>query len=251
MLAVSSKIFDRYRDKLSKIDSRTDIYLSDWKRLNKISAHVLFGYDKSCGLLKADELIKYALSSFNGKLELDEKTIKIYPEGCVSVIAKIKAMTKPIGEAKSMKCTVAETMYLDEKLKDIWEVQSNEEGKYLARIEKDDIANILAERKKRMFTTTASLNFEEVTAGTFAAEVGDKIEFYFDDKVHKGEVKNIDENGLKVKCETGKDYCIDKEAVLKIVDVAPKTKENIKKELETYYSKMFGKELGKEIVKGK
>lgn len=246
MKSVGTKIFERYQERLSKIQGRTDLYLADWKRLNKTSAHVLFGYNKACGLLKSQDLIKYALASFNGKLELDEKTFKIYPEGAVSCLATIKREAKAM-DSKGMRC-VAETMYIDEKLKDIWEVQSNEEGKFLARVEKEDISNILAERKKRMFTK-ADINFKVIASGTYGAEVGDCVEFYFGGKSHKGLIKSLEDSQYKIKSDAGQEFCVDKEAILKIVEVNKKTKEEIKKELQGYYSKLYGNELGKEIVK--
>jgi hypothetical protein len=247
------RMLGRLREKMtSKVGHRADLYLGDFRSINKITAQLLIGYDDRFGVPTGNHISEFMVKSFEGKVVPQMATAKVHNDiEAISVVAEIYRPTRRMDEAENMTC-IASTLYVDSDMGETWEVMGDETSKFLARVMKDDIGAILNERRKRMasqFTGDVCLA-NALSAGINQVEEGALVRFYWNAKVLQGEVTQVMENGVRINAEDGGTFTVPREAVTEVLRWSDKTESNLKEKLGQYFSEAYGfKDYGQQIAR--
>lgn len=245
-MSISDRILDKLSQRTADIGYRTDIAIADTRVNSNSSASMLLTYSKNIGEVTSEQLAKYFVNRFEGKLSPVIATAKSFPKlGAVTVIAELITKKRPFEDSKKM-MAVGAAMFIDTVLDETYEVQSTPNGtKFLAKVCSDNIHNIVAERNKRMaITASKNVTFEDIESVTAVAilDDGDKIRFYYMGKIQTGEILAVSDSKITIKSETGETIKTEKSAVIDLISKSQKAlNEDKTAELE-FYTKMYGDE---------
>jgi hypothetical protein len=156
-------------------------------------------------------------------------------EGAVTVLASLYRPTRPIEDAQDLVEVISGTQFLDSELGQTWEVREEEGQKYLIRSTKDNIEDIIKERRRRMSIQARTVIATDLSAGIPNLNVKDVVRYYDGGKILKGTVSNM--TGTHVTVD-GKS--VDKHAVIEICQTSPITTKNQQTEMQEYFSKAYG-----------
>lgn len=244
-----NKMLDALRAKNAKsVGRRGDIYLADYRLLNNTSAHLLFGYDASFGPPSAEDVQAAVVRDFEGRLTPVMASAKVVPEVGVKIIAEMVLPTRPMRDSSRM-VAVASTMFIDQEMGETWSVVEGGDGhKFLQRKTKDDIDDILKERRSRMAVASKTVSFgNTLSAGIYQLAAGDEVRFYADSALHEGSVTKVDQSGVAIKTASG-NYQVAPEAVVELLKISTETEEMNKQRLLEFYTKVYGPEFAKKMV---
>jgi hypothetical protein len=156
-------------------------------------------------------------------------------EGAVTVLASLYRPTRPIEDAQDLVEVISGTQFLDSELGQTWEVREEEGQKYLIRSTKDNIEDIIKERRRRMSIQARTVTATDLSAGIPNLNVKDVVRYYDGGKILKGTVSNM--TGTHVTVD-GKS--VDKHAVIEICQTSPITTKTQQTEMQEYFSKAYG-----------
>lgn len=251
--ALSEKMARRVAETKS---GRFDFYLSDWEVIGDHEAKILVGYKRDFGVPRPGQLDEWAINSFNGKLRVAMESLRNYPQlEAVSAIVVRNFHTLPFDYSEGM-IPVSAAADGTERFQDddsrIWEaLQSDDGGKFLVRIARDDIASILAERQRKIRGASFSHKrprLSQITAGISAPEIGDQIVFLERGIKQFGQVTHVGETVVHVHAN-GEDLVVPNGSVIAVqAKSAASDKESDKKLIE-FFTKQYGsREFAKKLV---
>jgi hypothetical protein len=233
---------------------RGDIAIADFQRLEAGTAHVLLEYEPKLGKLSQDDVERYFAKTFESKIIPVMASCSI-KKNAVSVIAKMNLPVRPVEDSEDktkMTPIIAGVMFLDNKLQDHWEVQTDQEGKkVLSKTTKENIEQIIAARRNRMFVTrTPSVSLASLAVAKEHLGAGDIVRAYHKGDVVKLEITERIKGGFKGKLEDGREAVVAKESVTDLMakQASEAPKEDAK--LIKYFEEAYGdKKYAKELVK--
>lgn len=234
---------------------RGDLDIADFQKLDAVTAHLLVEFEPRIGKPKADDVERYFHKMFEGKVLPVMSSMSIKP-GCVSILAQLNVPTRPMEDSSDkskMTPVVAGMMYLDNQLGDVWQVKDTEDGnKVLARETKENIDQIIASRRNRMFVTkSSSVSLASVATAKSLLTAGCVVKAWHQGKLQNLEILASVEGGFKVKTEAGKETVVAKEGIIDLQQMAADApKEDAA--LIKYFSEAYGdKSYAKQLVKAK
>lgn len=233
---------------------RGDLDIADFQKLDQISAHLLLEFEPSIGRPSADDIERYFAKTFEGRIQPVMSSASIKPT-CVSIIAQLNIPTRPIEDSEDkakMTAVMAGMMYLDNQLGDVWQVKDQEGKKVLAKEAKENIDQIIAARRNRMFVTkSSSVSLASVATARELIPMGSKVKAWHQGKIQTVELVAAVSGGFKVKNAEGKESVCAKEGIIdlqEMADAAP----NEDAKLAKYYGTAYGdKGYASKLVKAK
>lgn len=235
------RMLKKLDQKMSKtVGHRGDVHIADFMKLDKDSGRMLVGYDMGLGPISGSDVTAFVARQFQGEVVPVMETARLHRDaGAVEVIVRRTVPTRKFTDRKAMHA-VASTLFLDQELGDTWEVKSHADGtKYLARVSKDDISSIVAERRRRMSVQASTATFANaLSSGIPNLNNGDTVRFYADSQLHEGKVRSVG-NEVTIMADTGS-YTVSPEAVVEILQVSPQTDREIQSYLGEYFSDAYG-----------
>jgi len=250
-----NSLFSKLRSRMaSQIGHRGDMHLSDYKISTANTAKILLAYDGDLGNITGDDIRSWVNKSFGGKLTPLMSTARVHQEdGAVSLFVEKYAQKRPLGDAEEEGMIRVASNRMIDKFAEVWEVREADSGeRYLARLVKDDIEELLKERRARMLVKERSASFASLrTAGVVHLYSGDRVRYYDGRRVGKGEVMSVMPQAVKIKADTGMMVDVDSEAVLDILARSPQHQEMKREREREYYERAFGDaEYANKLTKG-
>ena len=234
---------------------RGDLDIADFQKLDATTAHVLLEFEPKIGKPNSDDIERYFGKMFESKIAPIMSTASIKPN-CVSIIAQLNIPTRPLEDSidkGKMTAVVAGLMYLDNQLKDVWQVKEGADGKkVLAKESKENIDQIIAARRNRMFITkSSSISLASLATAKTCLTAGCVVKAWHQGKMGEFEILATGTGGFKAKDSEGKEVMLASETVVdlqKMADAGP----NEDAKLMKYYSEAYGdKKFAKDLVKAK
>jgi hypothetical protein len=228
---------------------RGDLTIADFQKLDSVSAHVLLEFEPKLGRPSGNDIERYFSKVFEGQIVPVMSSCNVKPRA-VSVVARLAQTTRPIEDAGKMVPVIANLMYLDSKLQDSWEVKDEEGKKVLSRVVKENIDQIIAARRNRMFVTkTPSVSLASLASVKDLLQAGDTVKAYRNGEIVEALLTEALKGGFKAQIG-GKDTVLAKEAILDIQQQAAAKAPNESAKLQKYFEEAFGdKEYAKQLVK--
>ena len=239
--------FDRVYNKVVAASFATgvrgDLDIADFQKLDTVSAHVLIEYEPKLGRPRGDDIERFFAKTFEGKLVPIMASCAIKSKA-VSIVAQLNVPTRDMSEANDkskMTPIIAGMMYLDNALGDNWEVKEQDGKKILAKTSQDNIEQIIAARRNRMFVTqTPSVSLASVATAKEWVGAGDKVKAYFKGGIHSLEITASIKGGFKAKTSDGKEAVIAKEAVLDLQAQNAEKAPNEAAKIQKYFEEAYG-----------
>lgn len=241
------KILAKLEDKMVKdVGYRSDMYVADFISASKSHGKLLIGYDKTLGHVNGDDVRKFVVRNFGGKLIPNMKSCVLHKDdGAVSVIVSMNLPTRKYSDRNKM-VAISSTMFLDEELGDAWEVKEVDGTKFLEQVCREDIDAIVTNRRNRMALKGSRLTFASVKDGIPAVlSPGDIISYHYKGEVCEGKVESSDGNVVKVRTKNYPVRVISVTDVIRLVEVNPG---KIKRELYDYYKTIWGPDMAKDLT---
>ncbi len=229
--------------KMSKaVGHRGDMHVADFAPIDPNAGRLLIGYDASLGPIAGSDVTSFVARQFQGQIVPVMATARLHKSvGAVELIINRTVPTRKV-EDKSEMMAIASTMFLDQELGDTWEVKSHADGtKYLARVSKDAIGDIVAERRRRMHVQASTVTFANtLSSGVPNLTAGDTVRFYADSQLHEGKIKSVGAE-VAIQADAGM-FNVAPEAVTEILQVSQQTNEEIQSYLGEYFADAYGYE---------
>jgi len=231
---------------------RGDFDVADFQRLDEVTAHILLEFSPVMGRPRGDDIERYFAKTFESKIVPVMSSVSI-KSNCVSVIAQVNVATRPIEDSEDkskMTPVVAGMMYLDNSLQDVWEVKDGDGQKVLAKSTKENIEQIIATRRNRMFVTkSSSLSLSSLATAKEMLTAGCVVKVWHQGKLMPMEITAAIKGGFKGKVEGDHEIVVAKENVLdlqKMADEGP----NESAMLVKYFTDAYGdKNYAKLLIK--
>ena len=236
-----NSMLDRLQSRLAEqIGHRGDLYIADHKTINAEAAKMLLGYENDIGNITSDDVARFIYSSFGGKLVPVMGTARVHNEGAISLFVRKAGERRAYREIESM-TKIGSTRAIC-KLGEVWDVREGTDGeKYLSRLVKDDIEELLRERRARMQIKSAHVRFDTLrTAGIVELWAGDRVRVYQDSMLHKGEVVSVKPDTVAIRAESGILLEIPREAVMDVIDRGEAYEAHMKEYSQSYFERAFG-----------
>lgn len=234
---------------------RGDLAIADFQGLNDgQSAHLLLEFNSSLGRPTGNEIESYFQKVFEGRVQPIMSSCSIKPNA-ISIVAQIPRAVRPVEDSTDktkMTPVIAGLMYLDNKLQDYWEVKEEDGKKVLAKTSEENIEQIIAARKNRMFVTQGSkISLASVVESRKLFAKGDKILAFDKVDAKPFEITEIVQGGFKGKfVGTEKEVVISADKALDLQAMALDKAPNEAAKLKKYYEEAYGdKKYGSDLVK--
>lgn len=232
---------------------RGDLSIADFQKFDRSTAHVLMEYEPSLGRPRGEDIERYFHKFFDSKVTPDMVTCSIKTNS-VSLIVHLNQPMRPIEDAsdsKKMTAVVANMMYLDAELGDHWEVTQDQDGKkVLARIVREDIDQIIAAKRNRMFVTkTPSVSLASVSIAKDLLAPGMTVRAYHKGKMVEAKIQERLKGGFRLS-DGSKEFVVAGEQVMDLMQEAAEKGKKGGWSLEEYFAKAYGdKDYAKQLVK--
>lgn len=238
------KFYSKVCARLNKTGYRGDLYISDYRPIDHKSAQLLVAYSSAFGMPNVDDVLNYVLKFSDGKMIPATETLKVFEKHhCTSVIAMLHTQTRPLSDSEKMCAVVQGGLYIDAEIPSTWEVVERDGTKYLARVEKEDIATIIKSRKGRMQMRSGSnMTFAQLSANyavAAAPQVDDTVKFLNREKIWEGKIQKMTSTQATIKVgETLME--IEPKAIFEVTMLGAKAKGAVDKKVLEYYRKIYG-----------
>ena len=234
---------------------RGDIVIADFQKLDSNSAHVLLEYTPKLGRPSGDDIERYFAKTFEGKIVPVMASCAIKPQS-ISIVAKMNVPVRAFEDAQDkskMTPVIAGMMYLDNQLGDHWEVKEEEGKKILSKTSKENIDQIIATRRNRMFITkTPSVSLASLAEVKDFLGKGDIVKAYHKGHIIAAEITSSVKGGFKVKTEAGKEMTVAKEQILDLMKQQYEDMKDESAKLVKYFEEAYGsKQYANQLVKMK
>ena len=240
------RLYTRLQEAMgTQLGYRGDLFVADHKPINKNAVKVLVGYNNTLGQPNMSDISKFVVSSFTGRVMPCLETARIYPDnGAVSLIVSKVRPTRSFDDSKRM-IRIAATLYLDETIGDTWEVQKNGDRMFLARIDDDNVSDIVAQRMQSMQIKATVTTFDNLSGAKSLASVqnGDTVRFFHDNEEKEGQVISIGPAKATIKSK-GSNVVVDPVAIFEIMKVGISTRKDTSDTLRKYYKEAYPENYG-------
>ena len=232
---MKSNFRERMQSKLkaSGHTGRTDLELHDVKVIESgTAARVLATYSELRGgvpsVWDVQSWLTERMGAFGAHVQARFETISAYPErNFITFVVEQKRLRQPLSAAKGM-TKAGIDQYLDNDGQ-LWEVVQADEGpNYILRKEGTSIEEMLDVRKAalrgaaagRKNVSLAAVDTIPSAGGGFASvDVGDTVDFYHANAIHRGKVGSAGAAGVKVtSLGGGGTFTIDPAAITSIIE---------------------------------
>ena len=233
---------------------RGDLVIADFQKFDNQSAHVLLEYAPNIGRPKGEDIERYFAKMFEGRIVPVMSSVSIKPKA-ISVVARLNVPTRPIEDSNDkakMFPVIAGTMYLDNNLGDHWEVKEADGKKLLAKVSNDNIDQIIAARRNRMFVVQSpSVSLASLATARDRLLPGDVVNVYANEDMVAAEITAKIQGGYRVKpTKGGKDMVVAAENVMDVMELAERAAPNETAKLVKYFEDAYGdKSYARELVK--
>jgi hypothetical protein len=232
---------------------RGDLSIADFQKLDSVSAHVLLEYEPKHGKPTGNEIEHYFRKTFEGKI-LPVMASCAIKGRAISIVAKQDIPTRDFEDTKDkakMTPVIVGNLYLDNELRDHWEVKDQDGKKILAKNSEDNIEQIIAMRRNRMFVTeTPSVSLASVAAAKELLVPGDIVKSFYRGEIQALEITAAIKGGYKAKTLAGKEAVIAKEGVLDLQAQNAEKTPNESAKLAKYFEEAYGdKKYAQQLVK--
>jgi len=234
---------------------RGDLVIADFQKFDNATAHVLMEYGPHLGRPKGEDIERYFAKTFEGRIVPIMSSVTIKPKA-ISVIARLNVPTRPMedGDDKTkMFPIIAGLMYLDNNLGEHWEVKESDGKKTLAKVSKDNIDQIIAARRNRMFVTQSpSISLSSLATARDLLIVGDVVKAFTGDEMITAEITAKVKGGYRVKSQkTDKEMTIAADGITDVTEISERKAPNETAKLVKYFEDAYGsKSYARELVKG-
>jgi hypothetical protein len=245
------KFYSKVCARLNKTGYRGDLYISDYRPIDSKCAQLLVAYSSAFGLPNVDDVLNYVLKFSEGKMIPATETLKVFEKhNCTSVIAMLHTQTRPLSDSDKMCAVVQGSLYIDSEIPATWEVVDREGTKYLARVEKEDIATIIKSRKSRMqMRPSSSVTFAQLSASYAVAstpQVDDTVKFINRDRIWEGKITKL--NSIQASIKVGEVTMeVEPKAIFEVAVLGAKSKGAVDKKVLEYYRKLYGDDYVKKL----
>jgi hypothetical protein len=229
---------------------RGDMYFADAIPLNRAEAKVMIGYDRNLGRPNLEQIGSFVTAKFNGDVDPKLASVMYHERGLQHAVTLATAMVSkrlPVEKAEEM-TALSSTMFLDTQLQESWMIKADNGSEYLECVREEDISSVLkAARGKHVIT--ASCNFSNIATGSVEYNTGDTVEFIADGILRAGVVKSKTDRKATVSSDD-QSFCVDEQAVIKVLELSPKSAEAQRRVQYDFYKKVYGDKYARDLVKG-
>lgn len=240
------RLYTRLEEKMTKqLGYRGDLYVADYKQINKGTVKMLVGYNTSLNQPTISDVSKFIVKSFCGRVVPKLETARIYVnDGAISLIATKVRVTRPL-ESKNKLLAISSTLFLDQSLGDKWEVEKSGDSMFLARVDEEDIGNIVSQRMQQMQIQSSTLTFASLKGAVCVATVtsGDTVKFFKDNKMMEGKVISVGPVKVTIRVN-GTSVAVDPAAIVEVVKVGTSAKKDSADVLRDYYQNAYPEKYG-------
>lgn len=225
--------------------TRGDFQIADFQKLDRKSAHVLIQYNHNLGRPSGNDIETYFHKTFEGKVTPLMASCSIKPNA-ISIVAQLNVPTRPLEDSTDkakMTPVIAGLMYLDNQLNDYWSVETEEDGKkVLSKKTDENIEQIIASRRNRMFVTQASnISLASVAAARDLLGAGDKVMAYNRSECKPFEITAKIQGGFRGKFEGSEsEVVLASEKVVDLQQQALDKAPNEAAKLKKYFEEAYG-----------
>lgn len=232
---------------------RTDFSIADFRKVDGDAAHILMEYSPTLGKPSGLDVERYIGKTFDGRITASLETCRI-KKNCISVVAKINTPTRAFEDSldkTKMTPIVAGMQYLDNALHDTWTVKERDGQKVLCQTAEDNIEQLIATRRNRMFVTKSpNVTFASLDVALACLIKDDVITAYHDGKVGSYTIESQTEVGFRTKDAAGKSVALAADEVLDVNHFAEREASE-KGKLQKYFEEAYGdKNYAKELTEG-
>ncbi len=233
---------------------RFDIVLWDHEVIGPHEARILLGFSESLGVPNRADVEQFVVANFGGSLRTVMETLRHHVDENLITATVVKIpQVRPESHAETMIRTGKNT-FMDQREK-IWEIRKTDNGDvFLARIEKEDIDELL--KRKEQTSHTASYNRRPRlanlrTAGITDLAVGDRVSFINGGGVQYGKITKVTEDNVTISAD-GQLFTLPKTSVIQVREESPATKKEHDKFLVDFFTQAYGDEgFAKKLVQSK
>jgi hypothetical protein len=229
---------------------RIDLTFTDYNMVDSHSALLMLEYQPGLGIPKRAQVESWVNTTFKNKFRASDTSLRNYPDyNVVTVLVSDIPETMPLDRTASM-MRLGAARYMDGS-KQTWEVAHNERGeRYLARVQPDDIEEILKERvNRRRQGRYAAVSLTDLREASSLAhpEVGDEV--IYSDRGHTsaGKVTSVGDDYINVS-GGGK---IPKGWIVDITHRSPTDTNKMNKDITDFFSKAYGPDFPVDKLKVK
>lgn len=245
-MSITDRLYNKLAEKMStQLGYRGDLFVADHRGINKNATKLLVGFNNSLGQPTKTDVTKFIVSTFDGRVSPRTETARIYPDiGAVSLVLSKVRPTRSYQDSKKM-IAIASTLFLDETIGDKWEVQKNGDQIFLARIDEEDISDIVSNRMQRMQIKASVVTFDNLKGQrcVASAQVGDTVKFFDSNEVKEGVIVSIGPVKATIRVK-GNIVAIDPVAIFEVVKVGTSAKKDTTDILYDYYKKAYPENYG-------
>lgn len=235
----------------NELGYRGDMYFADALPLNRAEAKVMIGYDRNLGRPSLSQIGSYVTAKFQGEVDPKLASVRYHETGlqhAVTVAACLVSKRLPLEHKESMSA-LSSTMFLDTELQESWQIKADGGSEYLECLRDEDISGILkAARGKHVIS--ASCNFANIATGSVEYNTGDTVEFIGDGILRVGVVKSKGDRKATISSDD-QSFMVDEQAVIKVVELSPKSAEAQRRTEYEFYKKVYGDKYARDLVKNK
>ena len=255
----SARLNAKFNQRMAKITKKTgktrfDLCLWHHKLADKRTARVLIGFNSELGIPKRMDIDRFFTASFDGQVRTMLETIELHPEDNLITASVFKIpQVVPEEYTRQGMVKVGVSQWQDEN-NAIWELREKDGARFLARIEDENLDELLKSKEKE--TRTASYHkrprLDNLSSiGYSAVDVGDKVAFTHHGSVMEGRILSVDGDRIKIEANG---ITIDtlRPSVMNVVEAAEGDKKMSEQQLIDFFTRAYGdRGFATELVKQK
>jgi hypothetical protein len=165
----------------------------------------------------------------------DARPLLAWMDKAVECVLAWVSVTQPIDRALKM-ARLGPTQYMEPGTKAIWEVRDDGSGtKFLARVAKENLDELLAEKRALQRTAGAPAFSTLKEAGSLVLDLGDRVRFHWQGLTREGTVRRRDNQGRWVVESAAENYAVPENAISDVLIKDPGTVQDYHKRVIDYY----------------
>jgi hypothetical protein len=237
----------------SENTARFDLKLWDHATAGPHQAKLLIGFSGDMGIPTRSDIAQFVMGGFNGQLRTVMESIRHHNmDGNLITASVVKIPEVLPAEYTASMAPTGPGTFMDQK-EQIWELRKTDDGTFLARLEKENIDELL--NLKEQQSRTAAVHHRPrianlTTAGITDPNVGDHVSVLFEGGMQYGKVTKVGEKNVTVNLN-GNLVQLQKSAIVEVQEISPASQKEHDKFLVDFFTRAYGDEgFAKKLVKG-